>query len=116
MTRVRRPSPQTVAVLNALAAKASDWSHGYDLCRVLGLKAGTVYPILIRLAERGYVDTAWEQDVPQGRPPRHLYRLSAAGAEQVRELRRAEAQRTSRRSRIAERPARGGGAVAGAGA
>jgi PadR family transcriptional regulator PadR len=116
MTRVRRPSPQTVAVLDALAAKASDWSHGYDLCRVLGLKAGTVYPILIRLAERGYVDTAWEQDVPQGRPPRHLYRLSAAGAEHVHELRRAEAQRTSRRSRIAERPAPGGGAVAGAGA
>ena len=116
MTRVRRPSPQTVAVLDALAAKASDWSHGYDLCRVLGLKAGTVYPILIRLAERGYVDTAWEQDVPQGRPPRHLYRLSAAGAEHVREPRRAEAQRTPRRSRIAERPAPGGGAVAGAGA
>ncbi len=114
MTRVRRPSPQTVAVLDALAAKASDWSHGYDLCRVLGLKAGTVYPILIRLAERGYVDTAWEQEVPQGRPPRHLYRLSAAGAEHVRELRRAESQHTSRRLRVAGRPARGGGAVAGA--
>jgi DNA-binding PadR family transcriptional regulator len=116
MTRVRRPSPQTVAVLDALAAKAAGWSHGYDLCRVLGLKAGTVYPMLIRLAKRGYVETAWEQELPQGRPPRHLYRLSAAGAEHVRELRRAEAQRTSRRSRVAGRPARGGGAVAGAGA
>ena len=114
MTRVRRPSPQTVAVLDALAAKASDWSHGYDLCRGLGLKAGTVYPILIRLAERGYVETAWEQDVPQGRPTRHLYRLSAAGAEQVREVRRARAQYASRRSRVAGRPAPGSGAVAGA--
>jgi DNA-binding PadR family transcriptional regulator len=113
MTRVRRPSRQTVAVLDALAAKASDWSHGYDLCRTLGLKAGTVYPILIRLAERGYVETAWEQDVPQGRPPRHLYRLSATGAEQVRQLRRAGAQRTSRRSRVAGRPAPASGAVAG---
>jgi PadR family transcriptional regulator len=116
MTRQRRPSPQTVAVLDALAAKASDWSHGYDLCRVLGLKAGTVYPILIRLAGRGYVETAWEQEVPQGRPPRHLYRLSAAGAEHVRELRRAEAQRTSGRSGVPRRPAPGEGAVAGAGA
>jgi PadR family transcriptional regulator, regulatory protein PadR len=114
MARVRRPSPQTVAVLDALSAKRSDWSHGYDLCRALGLKAGTVYPILIRLAERGYVETAWEQEVPQGRPPRHLYRLSAAGAEQVHELRRAEAQRTSRRSRLAGRPAADSGAVAGA--
>jgi PadR family transcriptional regulator, regulatory protein PadR len=114
MVRVRRPSPQTVAVLDALAARASDWSHGYDLCRALGLKAGTVYPILIRLAERGYVETAWEQEVPQGRPPRHLYRLSAAGAEHVRELHCAEGQHTSRRSRVAGRPVPGSGAVAGA--
>lgn len=107
MTRERRPSPQTVAVLDALAAKASDWSHGYDLCRALGLKAGTVYPILIRLAERGHVETAWEQDVPQGRPPRHLYRLSDAGAEYVREAHHAEAQRTatSRKPRVTGRPA-----------
>ena len=114
MSRVRRPSRQTVAVLDALAAKASDWSHGYDLCRGLGLKAGTVYPILIRLAERGYVETAWEQDVPQGRPARHLYRLSATGAEQVRQLRRAEAQPSSGRSRVAGRRAPGNGAAAGA--
>jgi DNA-binding PadR family transcriptional regulator len=114
MTRVRRPSPQTVAVLDALAARAAEWSHGYDLCRSLGLKAGTVYPILIRLAERGFVETAWEQEVPQGRPPRHLYRLSVTGAEQVRELRRAEAQHTSRRSRVTGRTAPGSGAVAGA--
>jgi PadR family transcriptional regulator PadR len=112
MARARRPSPQTVAVLDALAARASDWSHGYDLCRALGLKAGTVYPILIRLAERGIVETAWEKEVPPGRPPRHLYRLSAAGAELVREVRRAEAQRTSRRPRVAGRPASGRGAVA----
>jgi DNA-binding PadR family transcriptional regulator len=98
MTRVRRPSPQTVVILDALAEKASDWSHGYDLCRLLGLKPGTVYPILIRLADRGYLETAWEQEVPQGRPPRHLYRLTVAGAEHVREVRRAEAERASRRS------------------
>jgi DNA-binding PadR family transcriptional regulator len=75
-----------VAVLQALAGRTVDWSHGYDLCRSLGLKAGTLYPILIRLAERGLVETAWEQDVPKGRPPRHLYRLSSAGAEFVNRL------------------------------
>ncbi|MQA85750.1 MAG: PadR family transcriptional regulator [Streptosporangiales bacterium] len=86
----RKPSPQTRAVLAALAERAADWSHGYELSRTLGIKAGTLYPILIRLAERGLVDTAWEQDAPSGRPPRHLYRLSADGAEYVRELRRAQ--------------------------
>jgi DNA-binding PadR family transcriptional regulator len=113
MARARRPSPQAVAVLDALAEKASDWSHGYDLCRLLGLKAGTVYPILIRLADRGYVETAWEQEVPHGRPPRHLYRLSAAGAEFVRELRCAEAERASGRLRGGRR-AIGDGGLAGA--
>jgi DNA-binding PadR family transcriptional regulator len=113
--RVRRPSPQTVAVLDALAANTSDWSHGYDLCRALDLKAGTVYPILIRLAERGYVDATWEQDVPPGRPPRHLYRLSAAGAEHVRELRdAADHRRSTHRSRRARHAVPGDGTVAGA--
>lgn len=79
--RSRRPSPQTVAVLVALAERGDAWCHGYDLCRTLELRAGTVYPILMRLAERGYLETTWEQDPPRGRPPRHLYRLSTAGAE-----------------------------------
>ncbi len=81
-----RNSSQTVAVLLAIADDPDRWCHGYDLCRTLGLRAGTVYPILIRLAERGYVETSWEQGVPPGRPPRHLYRLSAAGAEYVATL------------------------------
>lgn len=89
MTRTRSPSAQTVAVLLALADNASGWSHGYDLCKQLDLKAGTVYPILIRLHDRGHVETTWESDPPAGRPARHLYRLSAAGAELAEELRAA---------------------------
>ncbi|MET7392921.1 PadR family transcriptional regulator [Dactylosporangium sp. NPDC005572] len=80
MARERRPSAQTAAVLVALARAGAQWSHGYDLCRTLGLKAGTVYPILIRLTERGQVETAWESDPPRGRPARHLYRLTSSGA------------------------------------
>jgi DNA-binding MarR family transcriptional regulator len=56
--RRRRPSPQTLAVLLALAAKPERWCHGSDLCRSLDLKPGTLYPILIRLAERGLLVTA----------------------------------------------------------
>jgi DNA-binding PadR family transcriptional regulator len=88
MARDRKPSPQTVAVLLALAEEPATWSYGYDLCRAVELKAGTVYPILIRLAERGHLDTKWEQQPSPGRPPRHLYRLSASGAEYVASVRR----------------------------
>lgn len=76
-----------IAVLFTLAERAPQQSHGYDLCQALDLKAGTVYPLLKRLDERGFVETRWEQDPPQGRPARHLYRLSTAGADLVAELR-----------------------------
>ena len=88
MQRRRGPSPQMVAVLLAFDERAEEHRHGYELCRALDLKAGTVYPLLIRLAERGLVETEWEQDPPQGRPARHLYRLSGTGQELVAELRR----------------------------
>jgi PadR family transcriptional regulator len=99
---MRRPSPQTASVLLALAEQRAEWAHGYDLCGRLGLKAGTVYPILIRLADRGQVETTWEQNPPQGRPARHLYRLSEAGAAVVAELRPASARRRMTRAVRAE--------------
>ncbi len=72
-------SAQTLLVLAALCAQPSRWCHGYALARQTGLKSGTQYPILIRLADRGLVEACW-QDKPQpGRPWRHLYRLTAGG-------------------------------------
>jgi DNA-binding PadR family transcriptional regulator len=84
---VRRPdsSPQTLAVLAALHADPSVWRHGYELAKQTGLRSGSLYPILMRLADRGYLETCWEQGQPQGRPRRHLYRLTAAGAARAAE-------------------------------
>ena len=79
MVSFRRPSRQTTAVVLALAEQPATWRYGYELCQQLGLKAGSVYPILMRLADRGLLETAWERDVPAGRPPRHLYRLTGPG-------------------------------------
>jgi DNA-binding PadR family transcriptional regulator len=109
MRQVRKPSPQTIAIVLALADTSAGWCHGYDLCRRLGLKAGTVYPILMRLAERGQVETVWETNPPSGRPARHLYRLSKAGVELAEELRDAAAAAIPRtRSAGSQRPALGG--------
>jgi DNA-binding PadR family transcriptional regulator len=66
-------------VLHALAAEPTTWRHGYELGQQLGLRSGSLYPILMRLAERSLLETAWEPDAPHGRPPRHLYRLTSAG-------------------------------------
>ncbi len=79
-----RRSPQTALVLGELLGSSSEWSYGYDLSRSTGLKSGTLYPILIRLAERGVLETSWET-VEAGRPPRHLYKLTSDGLRYARE-------------------------------
>jgi PadR family transcriptional regulator PadR len=88
MPRTRRPSPQTAAVLRALFAQPDEWRYGYELGREVGLKAGSLYPILIRLSEREQLEARWEE-LPAdsaGRPPRHLYRLTGAGRELASQL------------------------------
>jgi PadR family transcriptional regulator len=72
-------SAQTLSVLAALCDEPSQWRHGYALARQTGLKSGTLYPILIRLADRGLVEACWQDEPVPGRPRRHLYRLTADG-------------------------------------
>lgn len=79
MVRVRKPSAQTIAVLKALLGAAPVWRHGYDLITNAGISSGTLYPLLIRLADRGFLETKWESATHPGRPPRHLYRLTGTG-------------------------------------
>jgi len=86
MHRVRRSSKQTASVLFALAENPTEWRYGYELCQQTGLKAGTMYPILMRLADQGLLQTTWESDAPNGRPPRHLYRLTSRGIDLAAEL------------------------------
>jgi PadR family transcriptional regulator, regulatory protein PadR len=72
-------SPQTLLLLAALCDQPSQWQYGYALAKQTGLKSGTLYPILIRLADRGMVEACWQDEPGPGRPRRHLYRLTAAG-------------------------------------
>src|ERR1700689_2401169 len=98
MQRNRPPSPQAINVLRALAADPARWRYGYDLAAEVHLKSGSLYPILIRLADRALLETSWEPG--QGsRPPRHLYRLSVAGREYVAALAPARAGRAVPRPR-----------------
>jgi DNA-binding PadR family transcriptional regulator len=85
MQRNRPPSAQAIRVLLALAADPAQWRYGYDLVTEVHLKSGSLYPILVRLADRGLLETSWEPG-PGSRPPRHLYRLSPAGREYVAAL------------------------------
>lgn len=100
-------SPQTLAVFAILSAEPAGWRHGYDIAKETGLKSGTLYPILMRLADRGLLEARWEAEQPVGRPRRHLYRLTNEGLTQALEAigRRAAARRAA--DRPASRGARG---------
>jgi len=54
----RRPhrSNQAAKLFAALAAHPDAWQHGYDLMRQTRLASGTLYPLLIRLHEAGYLE------------------------------------------------------------
>lgn len=56
-----------------------EWSYGYELSKQAQLKSGTLYPILMRLSDRDFLASKWEESPESGRPPRHMYRLTAAG-------------------------------------
>ena len=94
-----RYSPQTLAVFTVLLGSPQTWHHGYDLAKQTGLKSGTLYPILLRLADRSLVEARWEEDQPTGRPRRHLYRLTASGASTARTA-VAEARKATTPSRV----------------
>jgi PadR family transcriptional regulator PadR len=75
-----------------LAQEPTAWRYGYELYRQLDIKPGSLYPILVRLADRGLLETAWETGAPAGRPRRHLYRLTGSGRAFATELAKASPQ------------------------
>ncbi|MFM5918011.1 MAG: PadR family transcriptional regulator [Novosphingobium sp.] len=44
-----------------------------------GLKSGTLYPLLMRLADQGILEAEWRAPQPPARLPRHVYRLTGEG-------------------------------------
>jgi PadR family transcriptional regulator len=79
MTRKRALSGHARSLLAALAAAGRQWSYGYELTQLTGTRSGTLYPLLIRLESQGYLEAEWQPPAAAGRPPRHAYRLTAAG-------------------------------------
>jgi len=86
MVRSRKLSQQSLALLSVLASRPSDWLYGLELAKLTGLKSGTLYPILIRLADRALLESRWIQPSEPGRPPRHAYRITGAGLKALEQV------------------------------
>jgi len=81
--KLPRLSPQTLRVLEQFLEQPTTWRYGYELSRETGLKSGTLYPILMRLAKNSLLETKWVT-TEDGVPPRHTYRLTPQGSALLR--------------------------------
>jgi DNA-binding PadR family transcriptional regulator len=89
MQRLTRTATRT---LLAFLKAPRSWRHGYDLMKDADLSSGTLYPLLARLAQNGWLESRWEESQLPGKPPRQLYRLTAVGRTEARSaLERAQA-------------------------
>jgi PadR family transcriptional regulator PadR len=79
MPRKPNTSPQTRELLAALLRKPRSWHYGYELSRETGLSSGTLYPLLMRLSDQGFLESHWQEPERPGKPPRHVYRLTSEG-------------------------------------
>ena len=72
--------------MGLLVSRAQDEVSGADIARSTGLASGTLYPILLRLEQAGWVESRWEAGNPHklGRPRRRLYQITAIGATSAR--------------------------------
>jgi PadR family transcriptional regulator, regulatory protein PadR len=88
MKRQPRITLQTELVIRALLDEPSRKRYGLEVCELVGLPSGTVYPILARLELAGWIESFWEDPAvheTEGRPRRRFYQLASGGAERCRE-------------------------------
>lgn len=85
MTRTRKPSAATLTILKCLSVSPQGL-HGYALMKASSLASGTLYPILARLAERGWLEKTWETGEDVTGPPRRIYTLTPVGCAQFEGL------------------------------
>ncbi len=107
---------QTQLVLEAMLTEPTAQRYGLQLCAETGLPSGTIYPIVARLEDCGWLESSREDPanpVTRGRPRRY-YRLTREGAEQARDaLARVRASRRKSRPHfgLITRPGIQGGSV-----
>jgi PadR family transcriptional regulator, regulatory protein PadR len=81
-----RITDATLDVLEVLLG-GDDELYGLKIAKAAGRPTGSVFPILAKLEDCGWVSSEWEAADPGARGPRRrFYRLSPDGLVQVRQL------------------------------
>jgi len=95
MEHLSRHTPATAAVIGVLI-ESTDPIWGLQIVKTTGLKTGTVYPILERLEEAGWISSEWDSDMSRKGPRRKYFKLESAALSAAREYLATTPQPTSR--------------------
>lgn len=71
--------------LTVFVNNPSDKFSGADICNATKLMSGTVYPLLFRMEEKGWLLGTWEQ-TEEGKQPRKVYVLTRPGLDRGRDI------------------------------
>jgi DNA-binding PadR family transcriptional regulator len=79
-------TPKMAAVVKVFLEDPAQPRYGLELMRRTGQPSGTLYPILARLEQKGWLTGGTEDIDPraEGRPARRIYRISAEAAAAAR--------------------------------
>jgi PadR family transcriptional regulator, regulatory protein PadR len=82
-----RISHQTKRLLQAFLDSTGEETYGFALSQATGLKPGTLYPLLQRLVDEGWITARWEKidESAERRRRRRYYRLTAVGETNARD-------------------------------
>jgi PadR family transcriptional regulator, regulatory protein PadR len=82
----RKPSTQTRLVFQAFLDSPSEETYGFELAQVTGLPSGSIYPILDRLSDEGFVKSWWQEvETKSQRRRRRYYALTGEGRRAAQE-------------------------------
>lgn len=76
---MRLLSPNAAQIIATFLASPAGRFYGYELLQETGMKSGSLYPVLGRFEDLGWIHGEM-QESPGGRPPRRVYRLDPNGA------------------------------------
>jgi DNA-binding PadR family transcriptional regulator len=99
MQPIKRLTKPTERVLGLLAqTETGIW--GLEISKILRIPTGTVYPILNRLQQLGWVVAYWDSDHERVGPRRKYYRLAESALVECLRLLRASEQNAKVSSKV----------------
>src|SRR5947207_15167239 len=85
--RVTKPLLDVLEVFLDATADNHAELHGWAIMKAVGRSGPTVYGVIDRLEDAGWITGRWEEQNPQpSKPPRRLYHLTGEGVAAARDL------------------------------